>query len=79
MQKAQWDFQNKGKSGWTDKSSFNCFGSPTVESDFKMGILNDLINFRQKNYNNSGVQLQTSNFSSIYLSFSLTSDQPKKL
>ena len=37
------------------------------ESDFKMRILNDLIDFRyRKNDYNSGVQLQIGNFSSIY-------------
>ena len=28
-QKTQWDFQNKGESGWTGKM-FLCFGSPTA-------------------------------------------------
>jgi hypothetical protein len=39
----------------------------SYESDFKMRILNDLIDFRyRKNDYNSGVQLQLGNFSSIY-------------
>ena len=37
------------------------------ESDFKLRILNDLVNYRyRKNDYNSGTQLQTSNFQTIY-------------
>ena len=30
MQVTQWDFQNKGKLGWTGTFKFLCFESPTV-------------------------------------------------
>ena len=50
------------------------------ESDFKLRILNDLVNYRySKNDYNSGTQLQTSNFQSIYPVLTSTSDQSKKV
>ena len=58
------------------------------DSDFKLRIVNDLVNYRyRKNDYNSGTQLQTSNFHSIYpvLYFDLRSvkegvtDDPKSL
>ena len=50
------------------------------ESDFKLRILNDLVNYRyRKNDYNSGTQLQVSNFETFILLFTSTSDQSKKV